>query len=702
MSKYAELIDKIFCPNGVLGEAINAIGEKYFYRKEQHKAANAICCYIEDNFGKGKEREKVDLLNMNAGGGKTFSLLINAAIFNHVTGKHVVIASSTKALRQQYMRDLGIVNDVLKRLNIPPITMGEYGSSMSIASPSKIKKYAERWEKLEDNKHAMRFAEWFSESFANDPIVYLSDWLIEPNSEGMFPLGTTERNFCLSSKDDPEVLKIFKERMKDSLDNKFQIILVTHVTLIKNSLAWGQILGTKNDEKLNGEFVSADPDTISIGAIIVDEAHKIPESAKMISTNMISINDESTSCMESVFEKYDIKSSLISSLTSDMRDAKRFVIGAAERDKYREIIEQLHDELIIHYKNEKDVIARSELGDILYCIGAMSNRFGKAGTSALIAKQFSQTSMIIEKNIDGTTSFGFAPIGIKHITGSMFRYAGFQPIVMVSGTIHLEGIEDINQYEHFRNVMGIASDDKDRKETPFISDSGKITDIIFAGRKVAVPSLLTEEAGENKSYVNPAFMDYCSNSVATLSDAYPDKRILVLLTSTEAQSLIYDGLVRRNIGNRVVRQNAGQNYKSLLEKYAAIPNGIWLGMNWEGIDLRLKGKTLVDIVVITKIPFLAEHRFNVWAFKDAIIKMRQGIGRGLRSPEDRIKLAILDPRFPLPNDVLGDKRKRLNKFAACVENEGRYKIFDKMVAPSTMDDVLEYSILDEHQSLVKV
>ncbi len=99
----------------------------------------------------------------------------------------------------------------------------------------------------------------------------------------------------------------------------------------------------------------------------------------------------------------------------------------------------------------------------------------------------------------------------------------------------------------------------------------------------------------------------------------------------------------------------------LLEAFRENPRGVLLGTDsfWQGVDV--PGDAL-QTVIITKLPFsvpdhpLLQARldairkrggnpFRDYQLPEAIIKLRQGFGRLIRTATDRGSVVILDPRM---------------------------------------------------------
>jgi ATP-dependent DNA helicase DinG len=136
-------------------------------------------------------------------------------------------------------------------------------------------------------------------------------------------------------------------------------------------------------------------------------------------------------------------------------------------------------------------------------------------------------------------------------------------------------------------------------------------------------------------------------------------RAFVLCTSYSQMEALRE-MVEFKIDFPILMQGEGSR-SGILDKFRSTPNAVLFATSsfWQGVDVR--GEAL-SCVIIDKLPFAVPsdpvigarqryidnhggNSFNSYSVPSAIITLKQGLGRLIRSASDRGVLSILDPRI---------------------------------------------------------
>lgn len=188
-------------------------------------------------------------------------------------------------------------------------------------------------------------------------------------------------------------------------------------------------------------------------------------------------------------------------------------------------------------------------------------------------------------------------------------------------------------------------------------------------------------AGKTNTLIAPSSFDYEKQAILYLPTAMPDPRApdftqmaaneivrilsatrghaFVLCTSNQSMSALYE-LVRSRIDYPCFLQGS-MSKAGLLDRFRATPNAVLFATQsfWQGVDVR--GDQL-SCVIIDKLPFAVPsdplvaarsrfidenggRSFFDYSVPQAVIALKQGVGRLIRSTTDRGVIAVLDPRL---------------------------------------------------------
>ncbi|WP_295728141.1 helicase C-terminal domain-containing protein [uncultured Limosilactobacillus sp.] len=173
--------------------------------------------------------------------------------------------------------------------------------------------------------------------------------------------------------------------------------------------------------------------------------------------------------------------------------------------------------------------------------------------------------------------------------------------------------------------------------------------------------IATDAEMPNQQNTHP-YINYLAKSIYRIAQEN-QCQTMILFNSLVTIEQVYGLLRKTDLFNQrdILAQGINGNREKLLKQFATGTNSILMGANsfWEGIDLP---NQQLQLLIVTRLPFdspdepftKAEHQllkqlgrnpFYGSALPKATIRIRQGIGRLLRTPQDYGVATILDSRL---------------------------------------------------------
>jgi len=598
----------VFGPNGLLAQKISG----YRPRQAQLEMAQAVEKAIHD-------RGKL-IAEAGTGTGKTFAYLIPAII----SGRRVIVSTGTKTLQDQlFHKDLPIVREALSVPFHAALLKGR-NNYLCLYRLENALAFRAGHSRIEAAA-IERIRRWSNTTRCGD-ITEVGD---VPESSPLWPAVTSTVDNCLGQ-DCPKLADCFLVKARRKAQD-------AEVLVINHHLLWAD-WALQNDGF--GELLP------EAEAIVVDEAHQFAD----IAAQFLGLSLSSRQLNE-------LANDIAIEQSKDARDQTELAQGAERLELAVDDLRQAFGleprrEAWSAVENDAPLIERLNLlrDQLRALTGQLKPAAVRGKGLESCWKRCVELDARLKSFLDGEESTavrwfethkrGFSlnrtPLEIADEFGR-FHKSRHAAWIFTSATLSVAG-----RFEHFQASLGLADAQTRSWESPF---DYRQQSLFYLPKDLPEPSAANYTAAVVRSAL----------PVLRASRG----RAFMLFTSRHAM-LEAATLLPGEIDYPLFVQGS-QSKAVLLEQFKRAGNGVLLGTAsfWEGVDVR--GPAL-SCVIIDKLPFASpgdpvlnarlealrksgRSPFATYQLPLAVIALKQGVGRLIRSSEDRGVLMLCDPRL---------------------------------------------------------
>lgn len=482
-----------------------------------------------------------------------------------------------------------------------------------------------------------------------------------------------------------EIVDDFRPDLSKSDSGVVDIIVTTHAMLMVNNMLFGN--GALNTHrKMNSE---------PIGAIMIDEADLLLSVSLQFTDRFVYLRRIEEILAD--FRSVGAKSKTIQGLRAALRalehdlagghrgNAYQTITGDSLRfsvsDKCRLLSSGLLD-LLLQLRTRLTVVQEENVNEAITTLHLVQQVVDGPGRASAEQLAIQRTDTEIYSRLQFLTGKAHYGIGAKPgksgwLPSRLWRNINVhavERIAFASGTLSsLPSDENFAIFKHRIGINKLYDNINPDHACVEATGHGMISKLVVCDPSidlVASPSEAVQADDLNRensagTFVSPTHCEFVARSLrlalATPVASGPE-RTLVLFSSGASRDLTASHLSDLDL---IIQAN-GVKAASLMRSFQADPKAMFFGIDWHGVNfVDERGKTLIGRVIITRTPlppanhitinYTAERRNNA---VDAAAKIIQGIGRGIRNPEDRPEVWILDPRWSLPRAMQAEAQRR--------------------------------------------
>jgi ATP-dependent DNA helicase DinG len=621
-----------FAPGGILAES----SLPYEYRPGQLEMARAV--------ERALEEKRHLIVEAGTGTGKTLAYLLPALRATLSTGRRVIVSTGTKALQDQlYLRDIPFLESLLGELRV--CTMKGRANYLCRHKLVTLTQHP-ILSGLEEIDQFHQISQWEKTTETGDRAEIPG----LPEASPLWSKLDARSEACLGSTC-PDYQRCFVTEMRRKAQES-DIVIVNHHLFFADLAVRQQASGAPDAGVL--------PEA---GAVIFDEAHELEEVASSYFGISVSNQrfEDAVRDTEAMLKKGDGYTNAINTAilvsSQQLRDRSRMFFsqlpmtgdgrnGGREPFDNREEFLETRGDLYLSVKNTL-IRLESELDQLRGVDEApgLRKRVTNLRTELEFLLESNSGNMVywLERRIHGglqkqsrTTFLQATPIDVSSLLDAQL-FQNYPTVVLTSATLTVQG-----GFEHIRKRLGL----EDARELVVPSH--------FRYDKQAL-LYLPPEMPDPRAPDFPESAARCIRRVLEITHG----RAFCLFTSYSQMRDLYERLLPVLDYPILLHGSAPRN--ALLQQFRETPNAVLFGTAsfWQGVDVQGEALSCViidrlpfavpnDPVVAARMKFIEDSGgkpFFEYQVPSAVIALKQGFGRLIRSLEDRGVLVLLDPRI---------------------------------------------------------